>query len=346
MRHLDFPKRFSVNTPDKPIILAGDIGGTKTNLGVYIWGEGRPRPVIFESFSSRDAPDLESIVTRFLKNRPASISGACFGVPGPVFNGRVRTTNLPWIVSEDRIQKRFGWPRVRLVNDVTLTATAIPLLRTREVHALNRARVRKDRNMALVAPGTGLGMAMLVFRNGEYIPVPSEGGHGNFAPASEAEIRLWRYLNKQWGHVSIERVVSGPGLVHIYTWLKKSGLYREPAYMARMIKDTDPAAAITRGALEYRGPICRKALEIFVSILGRVCGDLCLTGLTTGGLYLGGGIPPRILPAIKSGGFMRAFTDKGRFKGIMEKIPVRVILNDKAALLGAAHQAFETAGQS
>lgn len=323
------------------MVLAGDIGGTKTNLGLFTKGKARPRPNIMVTFSSQGAPDLEGIIEEFMGKHPAIVTGACFGVPGPVVNGRVRTTNLPWTVSEDRIQRRFGWARVRLVNDVTLTATAIPLLRSREVHALNSIRIRNDRNIGLVAPGTGLGMAMLIYRKGEYIPMPSEGGHAAFAPTREREVRFWRYLRKRWGHVSIERVVSGPGLVDIYRWLKMGGRQREPAYVARMMKDQDPAAAITRAALEYNNPLCRKALEMFVSILGAICGNLALTGMTTGGLYLGGGIPPKILPFLKGRGFMRAFVNKGRFKEFLEKIPLRVILNDKAALLGAAQGAFE-----
>ena len=330
-----------MSTADNHVVLAGDIGGTKTNLGLFIMGKSRPRPRVIETFSSQGAPDLEGIVKNFLHSHPADISRACFGVPGPVINGRVRTTNLPWVVSENRFKKRFGWSRVRLVNDVTLTAMAIPLLRNQEVHALNQARVRRDQNMALVAPGTGLGMALLIFKNGEYVPVPSEGGHGDFAPTGEMEIRFWKYLHRQVGHVSIERVVSGPGLVSIYSWLKIAGRQREPAYMAKMFEKMDPAAAITRGALERHNPLCRKALDMFVSILGALCGNLALTGMTTGGLYLGGGIPPKILPALKGRGFRRAFVDKGRFKGFLEKIPLRVILNDKAALVGAAHGAFE-----
>ncbi len=335
-----------MNTPANHPVLAGDIGGTKTNLGLFVKAKGRrPRPKVVETFSSQGVPDLEGMVTEFLRNHPAAISGACFGVPGPVVSGRVRTTNLPWTVSENHIKEFFGWSRVRLVNDVTLTARAIPLLRSQEVHALNGTKVRKDGNRALVAPGTGLGMAMLIFENGEYIPVSSEGGHVDFAPTVEPQIRFWRYLHKRWGHVSIERVVSGPGLVSIYTWLKMARRHREPAYIAEMMNDMDPAAAITRGALEHHNPLCRNALEMFVSILGAVCGNLALTGMTTGGLYLGGGIPPKILPVLQSGRFMRAFVDKGRFKGFLEKIPIRVILNDRAALLGAAHGALELADQ-
>ena len=335
-----------MNTADNHAVLAGDIGGTKTNLGLFVKGKRRPRQQVVKTFSSQDAPDLQSIVNDFIHDHPVTIDGACFGVPGPVINGRVKTTNLPWTVSEKGIKGRFGWSRVRLVNDVAVTAMAIPLLRHREVRPLNRAKVRKDGNMALVAPGTGLGQALLVFKDGAAVPVSSEGGHVDFAPTTETEIQLWRHLYRQWGHVSVERVVSGPGLIQIYRWLKDSGLKHsgrlvEPAYVAEMFEQMDPAAAITRAALEHHNPLCAKALRMFVSILGAVCGNLALTATATGGLYLGGGIPPKILPVLQDGTFMKSFTAKGRFRGFLEKIPVRVILNDKAALLGAAHGAFE-----
>jgi glucokinase len=221
------------------------------------------------------------------------------------------------------------------------TAQAIPLLHRNEVLALNRIKTRKGQNLSLVAPGTGLGEALLVFQNGQYIPMSSEGGHADFSPNSEAEITLWRDLHKKFGHVSIERVLSGPGLLNIYSWLKDSGQYKEPVWLARKIKEMDPARVIAEAAMNKKSPLCIKSLNMLVCILGAVAGNLALTGMTTGGVYLGGGIPPKVLPVLKKGVFMKAFTDKGRFRGFLEKIPVRVILNDKAALLGAAFRAFE-----
>ena len=326
---------------ERKLVLAGDIGGTKTNLGLFIKGKKRPRPKVFESYSSREAPDLEDIVKRFLERYKTSIDGACFGIAGPVVNGRCKTTNLPWIVSEARIKKRFKWEHVRLINDLTATATAIPLLSGRELYALNRVKVKKGQNLGLIAPGTGLGQTLLVFQNGTYSPISSEGGHADFSPNSENEIRLWRYLHKRFGHVSIERVLSGPGLLNIYSWLKDSGRFREPAWLKQKINEMDPPRAITESAMNERHPLCAETLNMFVSVLGSVCGNLALTGMTTGGVYLGGGIPPKILPVLKKGIFMKAFTNKGRFSGFLEKIPVWVILNDKAALLGAAFYAFE-----
>jgi glucokinase len=328
----------------EPMVLAGDIGGTKTNLGLFIRGKQRPRLEAMETFSSRDNPNLEGIITRFMDKHNRPITSACLGVAGPVVNGRSRVTNLPWVISESRIRERFNWSRVCLINDLAATALAVPLLKRTELYSLNSRRRQSGKNIALIAPGTGLGVSLAVFQGGQCIPVPSEGGHVDFAPRNDEEIGLWRYLNRRFGHVSIERVLSGPGLYDIYLWLRTSRPDKEPDYLKKMIRDMDSAKAITRAAMMHDNTVCRKALTSFVSILGAVSGNFALTGLTTGGVYLGGGIPPKILSFIKDGAFMKAFTDKGRFKDLLEKIPVRVILNDKAALLGAAHCAIKQLG--
>ena len=323
------------------MVLAGDIGGTKTNLGLFILGKKRPLLKIMETYPSREAPDLENIIARFLKTHPVSVETACFGIAGPVVNGRCKTTNLPWDVSELRLKRRFNWHGARLINDLTATALAVPLLTGRELFPLNGLRALKNRNLALVAPGTGLGEALLIFQEGHHVPIPSEGGHVDFAPFSEEEVELWRYLRSRRHHVSVERLLSGPGLYNIYSWLKDSGRYREPFFLKKWMKEMDPSRAITRAALERKSPLAVKALDMFISIFGAVCGNLALTGMTTGGVFLGGGIPPKILPKLKEETFMRAFINKGRFQGMLEKIPVLVILNEKAALLGAASGAFK-----
>ncbi|MEE9612652.1 MAG: glucokinase [Desulfatiglandales bacterium] len=325
---------------DQTLILAGDIGGTKTNLGLFFMGKGRPAPNVIETYLSQEAPHLEQIIDRFVDKHRISITSACFGVAGPVENGRCKTTNLPWEISEIQIKRRFNWEHVRLINDLAATALAIPLLRSREMLSLNKVKAMRGRNLGLVAPGTGLGMALLIWADEGYVPVSSEGGHVDFGPTEKAEVELWQYLNHRLGHVSVERVLSGQGLLNIYTWLKDSGRYQEPAWLAENIKDMDPARAISEAALEKREPLCQEALNIFVSIFGAVAGNLALTGFTTGGIYLGGGIPPKILSKLKEDIFMASFTDKGRFKDFLKRIPVRVILNDKAALLGAAYCAF------
>ena len=322
---------------DTTFVLAGDIGGTKTNLGLFLKGKERPVPKVIETFSSQNAPDLEHIIRQFFEIHPVPVTHACFGIAGPVIKGKSKTTNLPWNISEDRIKKQFNFHHVKLVNDLTATAMAIPLLNKDEFFPLNQAGSIKDQNLALIAPGTGLGEAMLIYQNGRYLPVPSEGGHADFAPNNEAEMKLWQYLHQHYGHVSIERVVSGSGLVNIYNWLKDSGRLNEPDWLKQKLKEMDPAKAITEAALASKDPDCVEALNMFVSIFGAAAGNLALTGITTGGVYLGGGIPPKILSKLKENIFMEAFINKGRFKGLLEKIPVKVVLNDKAALIGAAY---------
>jgi glucokinase len=322
---------------DKTLVLAGDIGGTKTNLGLFLKGKERPVPKVIETFSSQNAPDLEHIIRQFLEIHPVPVTHACFGIAGPVVNGKSKTTNLPWNISEDRIKKQFNFHHVKLINDLTATAMAIPLLNKDEFFPLNQAGSIKNQNLALIAPGTGLGKAMLIYQNGRYLPVPSEGGHADFAPNNEAEMKLWRYLHQHYGHVSIERVVSGSGLVNIYNSLKDSGRLNEPDWLKQKLKEMDPAKAITEAALASKDPGCVEALNMLVSIFGAAAGNLALTGITTGGVYLGGGIPPKILSKLKEDIFMEAFINKGRFKGFLEKISVKVVLNDKAALIGAAY---------
>lgn len=326
-------------------VLAGDIGGTKTNLGLFFKGITRPVPKALETYSSQEAPNLESLIEKFLEKHRASVASAGFGIAGPVVNGKCKTTNLPWTVSEARIRKLFSWEKVRLINDLTATAMAVPLLKHSELLPLNKKRLIKGRNIGIIAPGTGLGEAFLVCRQDRYIPVSSEGGHVDFSPKNNNEVQLWHYLHRLFGHVSIERVLSGPGLFNIYSYLKDSGRFKEPAWLAIKIGREDPAGVITEAATNNKSPLCVKSLDMFISILGSVAGNLALVGMTTGGIYLGGGIPPKILRKLKEGIFMNAFTDKGRFEGFMKRIPVRVILNERTALIGAAHFALEMGGK-
>ncbi|MBN1843668.1 MAG: glucokinase [Deltaproteobacteria bacterium] len=323
------------------MVLAGDVGGTKTNLGLFLKGKRRPLPKAIETYPSRKALNCEQIIEQFLKKHPVPISSACLAIAGPVENGRSKATNLPWTVSERKIKNRFGWDKVRLINDLAATAWAVPVLTEREFFALNRQRPARGGNLGLIAPGTGLGMALAVSKDGQYVPVPSEGGHSDFAPQSEAELALWLYLSQRVGHVSVERVLSGPGLFIIYCWLKFTGQGAEPEWLAEKMNANDPSQVIAEAALVDEQPLCVKTLDLFVSIFGAAAGNLALTGLTTGGVYLGGGIPPKILPKLREDIFMKAFTNKGRFRWILGRVPVRVIMNDKAALLGAACCAFE-----
>jgi len=329
--------------PSEKTFLAGDIGGTKTNIGLFVpWGK-RPRLKISKTYPSREAKGLDTILEDFVNRYEVRPVSAVFGIAGPVLRGRSRTTNLPWVVSDKEIGDRFGWNHVLLVNDLAATAQSIPYLNRNQTFFLNRARAKERGNIGVVAPGTGLGEALLVFQGNRYVAVSSEGGHVDFSPNTEDEVLLWRYLREEFGHVSVERLLSGQGLVNIYRWLRSTGRYREPGWLAEKMKAMDPARAISEAAFETREPLCVHSLEHFVTILGGVCGNLALTATTRGGIYLGGGIPPKILPALKEALFLRAFTSKGRFEGFLKKIPVRVVLESRAALLGAAIMAQELA---
>ena len=323
------------------MILAGDIGGTKTNLGIFSMGARRPLLKVLKTYPSGRYYDVESIVTKFVKEFPVPVQCACFGIAGPVHNGRCNVTNLPWEVNESSLKKRFRFEHVKLVNDLTATAFAIPYLKKSELHVLNKGKVQRDGNIALIAPGTGLGESIIVFEKGRYIPVPSEGGHVDFAPNNKKETELWAYLKKKYGHVSLERILTGQGLADIHSFILNSSPECKYGRLIKSMKKADPAVIISEEALNGKAKSCRIAMDMFVSILGGAAGNLALTGMTTRGVYLGGGIPPRILLKLKGDRFFSSFTDKGRFKGLLEMMPVYVILNDRAALLGAAVKAFE-----
>lgn len=333
----------SKNTENR--ILAGDIGGTKTAVGIFTRKGDRPEASVVETFDSRNFDGLESIIDRFLKDHPEviridGIQAACFGVAGPVDQGRCRATNLPWMISEGSIQDRFGWKRVRLINDLTAVGYGVPLLAENELQELNAGKPRKRGNLGLIAPGTGLGMSQLVWCGESYMPLASEGGHVDFGPNDPEDVSLWEYLRQKFGHVSAERIVSGPGLVNIYRWLKSTGKCKEPEWLRKDMAEGDPSRIISEMAMARRAPICEVALDRFMNVFGAVAGNLALIGMTRGGMYLGGGIPAKILPKFEEEAFLRSFTAKGRFEELMRQIPVYIILNHQIGLMGAAERAF------
>jgi glucokinase len=323
------------------MLLAGDVGGTKINLAVYSPESGPRAPLAEATFSSGAYASLEAPVGEFLAQHDVEISRASFGVAGPVVAGRAKITNLPWEMTEGRLEEVLGFP-VRLLNDLETVAYAVPFLQPEDLETLNAGEVAQGGAIAIIAPGTGLGEAYLAWDGSRYRAYASEGGHADFAPNNRLEIDLLRYLQDRLGHVSYERVCAGQGIVNIYAFLRDSG-YEEPAWLAeRLAAADDPAPVIANAALdEYACEICSAALDVFVSILGAEAGNLALKVLATGGVYLGGGIPPRILPLLKRDGFMEAFRYKGRFADLLACVPVHVILNPKAALLGAACHVLE-----
>jgi glucokinase len=334
-------RRIDVEMKPDDLVIAGDIGGTKTTLGVFSEGEKRPAQHLTRTYESAGAPSLERLLEDFLAVHRGPVRGACFGIAGPVVNGRCKTTNLPWEVSESRISRLFGWPRVKLINDLAATATALPLLSPEEVHVLNRATCAAGAPIAVVAPGTGLGMAFLIPHENKMVPVSSEGGHMDFPPVLDGHCSLWRDLKNRFGHVSIERVVSGPGLVDLYLWLRKESGIAEPEWLRAELSTGDAAEIISTNGMEERDAVCTEAMRHFVRILAAVCGNAALMLVARGGVYLGGGIPPKILPLLDDGRFIEAFCDKGRFSELMRDIPVRVIMNPRAALLGAARAGLD-----
>jgi glucokinase len=344
------------------MILAGDIGGTKTNLALYDWTTERVEPLRLESFHSADYKSLEEILVEFLtpprspshvrslgdgqsdgdeaiparSAEPTKLSAASFGIAGPVIDNRCQTTNLPWIVDGRTIADQFGIPRVQLLNDLEATAYGLLWLRPDELEVLNAGNPpRKRQALALIAAGTGLGEGILFWDGKSYRPMPSEGGHTDFAPTNDEEIELLRYLRSQYLHVSYERVLSGPGLHAIYEFLRDTRK-NEPTWLAEKISAGNPPAEIAQAGLQGQADIAKQALNLFASIYGAEAGNLALKALSLDGVYIGGGIAPKLIAKLQDGTFMKAFTNKGRYKRLMSQMPVKVIMNQQTALIGAA----------
>lgn len=317
------------------LILAGDIGGTSTRLAYFDTADGKMVPVVEERFPSRDAGSLEEIVSRFAGEHGLEVERACFGIAGPVRQERVRTPNLPWSVDAAVLARALGLPAVQLINDLEANAHGIDLLSPDDLAVLNPGVPDPTGTIAVVSAGTGLGEALAYWDGTGHRPLPSEGGHADFAPRNELEAELLLYLRAEHGRVSTERLVSGPGLRNIYRFLRDARHLPECAAVADEMRRGDPSAAITRAALAGECPLCEQVLDLFVSLYGAEAGNVALRYLATGGVYLGGGIAPKIIDRLKGPGFMLAFTTKGRLSPLLESIPVRVILNDRTALLGA-----------
>ena len=331
------------------MLLAGDIGGTKTALAVFLPVGPLGKPLAEVTFPSADYDTLEEVVGQFLSQIGVEVECASFGVAGPVADGQAKITNLPWEMDETQLQHGLGIPVVRLLNDLEAIANAVPWLQPEDLHTLNMGRSVHGGSIAIIAPGTGLGEAFLTWDGTRYRAHPSEGGHADFAPLGSLQEGLLRYLKQVEGfeHVSYERVCSGMGLPNIYAYLKHSGYAEEPGWLGeRLAAAQDPTPVIVYRALEgdQRCSLCEATLDMFAAVLGAEAGNLALKVLATGGVYLGGGIPRRILPILEQGRFLEAFTSKGRFSDLMSRMPVRVILNPNAALLGAAYRGLEMFG--
>jgi glucokinase len=326
------------------ILLAGDVGGTKTNLAIFASKDKLRTPLLEAKLPSAHYPSLNSLVKDFLSNVKSSVDCAVFGVAGPVANGRAKITNLPWAMQERQLQEELDIPLIHLLNDLEAMANAVPLLEPSDLHTVNPGTPVPHAPIAVVAPGTGLGEAFLTWDRARYRTYPSEGGHVDFAPRTPFESGLLVYMLGRLEHVSYEHVCSGIGLPNIYAYLKESGTFEEPAWLAeQLVKTEDHTPIIVNAALSGQDPsgICVATLKTFVGILGAEAGNMALKVLATGGVYLGGGISPRILSFLKGEEFLRAFKNKGRFSDLLASIPVQVILNPNVGLIGAAAHGFD-----
>jgi glucokinase len=317
------------------MILAGDIGGTNARLAYFQPQNGNLQLISEQVFPSREYRDFSEIVSKFLRESSARPDMACFGIAGPVHNGRVETSNLPWIIEQSSLAEQIHLPATLLINDLEASAWGISALRPQDLVALNRVPPAVG-NQAVIAPGTGLGEAGLFWNGSQHQVFACEGGHTDFAPKGDLQIELLRFLAARYGHVSYERIVSGPGLVNVYDFLREKHAAEEPAGFGTPLAPVDAAAAISHAALNGTNPLAERALDLWVAIFGAEAGNLALKTMATGGIFLGGGISPKILPKLNAPAFMQSFLDKGRLRPLLEGIAVQVITNDKAGLLGAA----------
>ncbi|MBI4632709.1 MAG: glucokinase [Deltaproteobacteria bacterium] len=328
------------------MLLAGDVGGTKTILGVFTPESGPLHALTEATFENARYPDLETIVRQFLGSVKMPVERACFGIAGPVVAGRpTAITNLPWVIDGERLRSELDIAAVSLVNDLAATARAIPSLPPGDLRVLSKGEAAPGGNIGVVAPGTGLGEAFLVWSDQRYREYASEGGHADFAPNNILEIELLRFLLEKYEHVSYDNVCSGQGLPDIYRFLRDRNNEEEPPWLAEELAAApDVVPVIVNAALDsgrYCG-LCVKTLSLFLAILGAEAGNLALRVLATGGIYVAGGIVPRILPFLEKSGFMEAFRRKGRFSDFVGRAPVSVVLNPRAALLGAAGIGLES----
>lgn len=320
------------------MLVVGDIGGTKTLLALYSPGSDPRKPVAEKEYHSASYPGLDVIVRAFLQETGQQATLGCFDVAGPVVRGQAHITNLPWTMDERGLAQAIGLQRVILLNDLKAIAHAVPHLQEIERHTLNAGEPEAHGALAVVAPGTGLGEAFLVWSGREYIACASEGGHASFAPTDERQADLWRALRKRFGEVSFERVCSGLGIANIYDFLRDSRAFAEsPGFAARLAEAGDRTPLIAQAGLDDAAgnPLAAATLEIFVAVLGAEAGNLALKVMSTGGVYLAGGVPAHILPLLTDGRFLDAFTAKGRLAAVLRKMPVHVVTT-RAALLGVA----------
>ena len=323
------------------MILTGDVGGTKVNLALFDTKKGIPRLSVERSYVSRDFPDLIHLLQHFLKETQPKLTHACLGVAGPVHEGRCQITHLPWEIDIRELKPLLGTDSVSLINDLAALASAVPYLTSEELKSIQQGQGDPNGKIGVLSAGTGLGQAFLIPEGkGRYRILETEGGQCDFPARNSLEISLREYLGQVSGRVCIEDVLSGPGLIRIFEFMKDRDHASEPEWLTEEFEQEDPASVISRNALSKKFKPCEQALEMFVSVYGAVAGNLALQIMARGGMILGGGIAPEILPFLKSDLFLKAFRDKGKFRDFMAQIPVKVVMNKRAPLLGAAYFAL------
>ncbi len=316
------------------MILAGDIGGTNIRLALFE-PEGELKIIVEKKYPSREHKGLEEVVSLFLQEQKAIVTAACFGIAGPIREGRATPPNLPWIVDAAELSKKLRIPTVHLLNDLQANANGLKALKLDELFLVQQGKKQMG-NQALLSAGTGLGEAGLYWNGIKHLPFACEGGHADFASRNEIEIKLLLYLQKKFGHVSYERVISGPGIHSMYEFLVEKGLEPASKEVEDAMKQRDPSAVISEFGLQNKDKACSRAIDWFLSVLGAEAGNLALKFLSFGGLFLGGGIAPRYAQRFQGSEFLHSFSGKGRFQELLESIPIYIVMNDNAALLGAA----------
>jgi len=320
-------------------ILAADIGGTKTNIGIFNTEQGYRSAIVEETLLCKNYSSFNELLSDFLDGKEYSIECACFAAAGPVRGGRIQLTNLPWLLEEEELKQVLGIEAVYVINDLVALAYSIPQLTEKDIITLHEGSPEKHGTIGIVAPGTGLGMAFLVWDGSRHIACPSEGGHASFSPVSEEELTLLRLLLPQQKHVSFEYLCSGMGIPSIYNYLKKQVGLEEPDWLSnQFLNKKDPTPVIVQAALNEKVEckICEETVQLFIKLLAVACGNFAVTVMTTGGIYLGGGMVPGLLPFLQDGVFRKRFVEKGEMMGLLENIPISVITNPKAGLIGAA----------
>ena len=319
-------------------VLCGDIGGTNTRLAFIEATEPNLEKIKEERFKSQDYASLEDIISQFLEAKSLNCEYACFGIAGPVQGGRcVEATNLPWVVETSKLLKQTNIPNIHLLNDLLATAYGIAILHEDDFVVLNQGKPNAKGNKAIISAGTGLGEAGIYWDGKQYRPFACEGGHVNFGPGNELQMDLLKFLFNQFGHVSWERVLSGPGFLNLYDFLAEYRSLPPSDELKEEMRKGDASAVVARMGLSCECKICAEALEVFASLYGTEAGNMALKIMATGGVYIGGGIAPKIIEILKGPHFMEDFLNKGRMRKLLKDIPVKVILSDQTALLGTAN---------